>query len=227
LAHIGRQDHPRGEELTLSDDELNHGISRTVNTRPRSGETRDCLDPWYQPFIQPTGDVWPCCWFFEKLGNVNETAFDQIISSDAFKDLRRELLTGQLRKQCIQCPSRSITTPDKLLARLRATKLPPQASSYPGFEETPQGKEAPQGIEASLAMEASQDEESSLGIESCVEPVSHDGSDILLPADCGPWNRSRNFLRRLFEALRRRKRFRLHALFNAELEERHQTRDAE
>ena len=99
-----------------------HGLAQTVNTRPRRGDTRDCLDPWYQPFIRTNGDVWPCCWFYESLGNINDTPFDQLMNSSAFQELRRELLTGQLRKACTECPSRSITTPDKLMARLRSTK---------------------------------------------------------------------------------------------------------
>jgi radical SAM protein with 4Fe4S-binding SPASM domain len=116
----------------LSEDDVVHGAARTVNTRPRPGETRDCLDPWYQPFIQPNGDVWPCCWFFEQLGNVNETPFDQLMNSETFKALRRELLTGELRDACFKCPSRGITTPDKLLARLRATKPARQDGSPTG-----------------------------------------------------------------------------------------------
>jgi MoaA/NifB/PqqE/SkfB family radical SAM enzyme len=78
--------------------------------------------------MQPNGDVWPCCWFFDSLGNVHETPFDELINSAPFKTLRRELLTGELREACFKCPSRSITTPDKLLARLRGTKPAPQVS---------------------------------------------------------------------------------------------------
>jgi radical SAM protein with 4Fe4S-binding SPASM domain len=101
--------------------EVAHGIAQTVNSRPRLGETRDCLDPWYQPFILTNGDVWPCCWFYESLGNVNDTPFHKLINSSAFQKLRHELLTGELRNACIECPSRGITTADKLLARLRST----------------------------------------------------------------------------------------------------------
>jgi radical SAM protein with 4Fe4S-binding SPASM domain len=107
----------------MSDHSVGHnGAALTVNAQPRSGETRDCLDPWYQPFIRTNGDIWPCCWFYGSLGNVNETSFDQLMNGPTFKELRRELLTGQLRKSCVECPSRSITTPDKLIARLRSTK---------------------------------------------------------------------------------------------------------
>src|SRR5262245_2390070 len=89
---------------------------------PGEGETRDCLDPWFQPFIQPNGKVWPCCWFYEDLGNVHDTPFDELINTQPFKDLRRELLTGRLRPACQNCPSRAVTTTERLLARLRRVK---------------------------------------------------------------------------------------------------------
>ncbi len=54
------------------------------------------------------------------LGNLNDEPFDKIINGPKFQELRRELLTGRLRKACVECPSRSATTPGQLLVRLRA-----------------------------------------------------------------------------------------------------------
>jgi radical SAM protein with 4Fe4S-binding SPASM domain len=103
---------------------LSNDISSTVNPPAIRGQTRDCLDPWFQPFIQPNGDVLPCCWFYQAaLGNLHKAPFSEVINSAEFQQLRRELLTGELRKVCIECPSRAITTPENLLARLRA-KMP-------------------------------------------------------------------------------------------------------
>jgi radical SAM protein with 4Fe4S-binding SPASM domain len=104
------------------------GVSRSFNTLPLPGQTRDCLDPWYNPFIQPDGGVWPCCWFYSALGNVKQEPFDEIVNGQRFRELRRELLTGQLRAQCRECPSRSTATTDGLLSRLRASKkeFPPK-----------------------------------------------------------------------------------------------------
>ncbi|MBX9646086.1 MAG: glycosyltransferase [Xanthobacteraceae bacterium] len=97
---------------------------RNVNTRSLPGQTRDCLDPWFQPFIQTNGDVWPCCWFHqEALGNLNKTPFNDILNGPEFFSLRSELLSGELRKVCIECPSRGLTTPEKLLKRLRQRKM--------------------------------------------------------------------------------------------------------
>ncbi len=101
------------------DHEVGYGQSVTVNTKAAIGETRDCLDPWRQPFVLANGDIWPCCWFYQPLGNLATESFEQIINGTQFQALRLELLTGNLRKACAQCPSRSITTPDRLLARLR------------------------------------------------------------------------------------------------------------
>jgi radical SAM protein with 4Fe4S-binding SPASM domain len=109
-----------------SSNELAYGLAETVNTRPGPGETRDCLDPWFKPFVQPNGDVWPCCWFYDRLGNVNEEPFDKIMNGTAFQELRRELLTGRLGKACVECPSRGTTTPDQLLTRLHWRKRFPE-----------------------------------------------------------------------------------------------------
>jgi radical SAM protein with 4Fe4S-binding SPASM domain len=93
-----------------------------ANTRPAPGETRDCTDPWFQPFMQTNGDVQPCCWFYAPLGNINERPFNEIVNSVEFQELRRQLLTGDLPPNCITCPARGITTPKNLLHRLRAEK---------------------------------------------------------------------------------------------------------
>jgi radical SAM protein with 4Fe4S-binding SPASM domain len=102
-------------------DPIGPSYPANVNSRPQTGETRDCLDPWFQPFIQTNGDVWPCCWFYEAaLGNVHHMPFSEIMNNEEFQSLRRELLTGNLRKTCVDCPSRGITSPEALLARLRS-----------------------------------------------------------------------------------------------------------
>jgi radical SAM protein with 4Fe4S-binding SPASM domain len=110
------------DDVKKSINGLAHSHTQTVHTRPQEGETRDCLDPWYQPFIQPNGDVWPCCWFYDRLGNINDEPFDVIMNGPAFRALRRELLTGTLREVCANCPSRAITTPEQLLTSLRVSK---------------------------------------------------------------------------------------------------------
>jgi len=96
--------------------------SKSENTAPASGETRDCLDPWFQPLLQTNGDVSPCCWYYAPLGNLNQQSFDEIVNNEAFQQLRRQLLTGDLPEFCIACPGRGITTPRNLLDKLHAKK---------------------------------------------------------------------------------------------------------
>ena len=94
-----------------------------VNSRPVPVQTRDCLNSWFQPFIQTNGDVHPCCWFYEPaLGNVRKTPFHEILNNEKFQQLRHGLLTGELRKSCVECPCRSLTSPNKLLARLHSKR---------------------------------------------------------------------------------------------------------
>jgi radical SAM protein with 4Fe4S-binding SPASM domain len=98
----------------------------TVNTEAAPGQSRYCVDPWTQPFILENGNVWPCCWFYESLGNINTQSFAEIWDGPEARRLRQELLTGHLRKQCQTCPSRALTTKEALLTRVRALPNLPQ-----------------------------------------------------------------------------------------------------
>ena len=102
--------------------DIDGGQSQTMNSRPQAGQTRDCLEPWSQPFLLANGDLWPCPWFYSRLGNVHDEPFDKLMNGAAFRQLREELLTGKLRPACSECPSRGITTPALLLQRLSRTQ---------------------------------------------------------------------------------------------------------
>jgi radical SAM protein with 4Fe4S-binding SPASM domain len=93
----------------------------SVNPQAKTGETRDCTDPWRQPYVLEDGSVWPCCWFYGgSIGNIQKQNFRDIWDGDEVKQLRRQLLTGDLAPQCRDCPCRSKTTPEALLAKVRA-----------------------------------------------------------------------------------------------------------
>jgi radical SAM protein with 4Fe4S-binding SPASM domain len=101
--------------------DIDNGQSQTVNSEPHAGQTRDCLNPWNQPYLRANGDLWPCPWFYSPLGNVHDEPFDQLMNGPAFQKLRHELLTGSLRAACSECPSCSTTRPALLLKRLEET----------------------------------------------------------------------------------------------------------
>lgn len=73
-----------------------------------TGMTRDCLDPWKLAFVQSDAAVRPCCFFEEQLGTLANTPLEQVVEGEAFRSLRRELLTGELRSNCRNCQSRAL-----------------------------------------------------------------------------------------------------------------------
>ncbi len=85
----------------------------------KEGETRDCIEPWMQMYIQVNGDVWPCCWYYDsKIGNIHDEPFHEIVNGDRVRQLRAELLSGQLGKNCLQCPAMRLTTVEELKQRV-------------------------------------------------------------------------------------------------------------
>lgn len=66
--------------------------------------TRNCLDPWLNLEVAANGDVRPCCISPAVAGQAVDTV-DR--GSDAFRELRSELLSGNLREMCRRCHIRS------------------------------------------------------------------------------------------------------------------------
>ena len=74
---------------------------------PRSGETRDCLDPWKMSFVHADGSVTLCCWS-RPVGNIKDAPFGELLLNDASKEMRRGLLTGRMPDDCVHCPARTL-----------------------------------------------------------------------------------------------------------------------
>ncbi|MCU0670578.1 MAG: SPASM domain-containing protein [Myxococcota bacterium] len=83
-----------------------------------ANETRDCLDPWLNGFIQYNGDVVPCCYIRVVWGNVHRNTAHEIFESEPARELRRRLLSGELEGACVFCPFRPMTTIATLRARV-------------------------------------------------------------------------------------------------------------
>ncbi len=47
-------------------------------------------------------------------------SIEAVLEGDAMRELRRQLLTGELDDYCRSCPARSLTPPDKLRSKLIA-----------------------------------------------------------------------------------------------------------
>jgi MoaA/NifB/PqqE/SkfB family radical SAM enzyme len=72
--------------------------------------TRDCLDPWQFIMIQANKNVLPCCWHEPIYSLGKEQSLLDVFNNTQFKELRLRLLTGELPKDCMNCPSRGWTT---------------------------------------------------------------------------------------------------------------------
>lgn len=62
-----------------------------------------CTAPWAATYVDPTGDVRPCCIYRGSVGNINENSFDEILNSDKMKELKKELIKGEKPEECSIC----------------------------------------------------------------------------------------------------------------------------
>ncbi|MEW5896111.1 MAG: radical SAM protein [Nanoarchaeota archaeon] len=66
-----------------------------------------CPLPWSGAYITNKGDVTPCCMIpdarIKSFGNVNQTDFTQIWNNQEFRAFRKQLLSGQIPAECIDC----------------------------------------------------------------------------------------------------------------------------
>ena len=62
-----------------------------------------CLKPWSSVFIEPDGEVRPCCYLSPVLGNIYKQSFPEIWNGDAARDLRAGMVSGDLPELCRNC----------------------------------------------------------------------------------------------------------------------------
>jgi MoaA/NifB/PqqE/SkfB family radical SAM enzyme len=69
------------------------------------GMTRQCIEPWIGPILNPKGDVHPCCARGTVMGNVGKDgAFEDVYNNLNYRKLRLSLLTGEnLDSECRLC----------------------------------------------------------------------------------------------------------------------------
>jgi hypothetical protein len=76
--------------------------------------TRHCLDPWFDVMLDAQRRILPCCWH-PPIGTLPVGgSLNDILEGPAMREIRRQLLTGQLDDHCRQCPARPLTTPEVL-----------------------------------------------------------------------------------------------------------------
>jgi hypothetical protein len=76
--------------------------------------TRHCLDPWFDNLLDADRGLHPCCWH-PAVGTLPVGgSLADLLEGPAMREIRHQLLTGQLNQHCQECPSRALTTPDRL-----------------------------------------------------------------------------------------------------------------
>lgn len=80
------------------------------------GMTRNCLEPWTGPILNPNGEVYPCCARGTVMGVVGkEGSLKDVHDNAAHRKLRLSLLTGEnLDAECQLCHIAAQTTPAEL-----------------------------------------------------------------------------------------------------------------
>lgn len=97
------------------------GEKHTYSSTALSGQTRDCLDPWEFAYIHADRSVRPCCVLEETYGSIaNGQKLSDVLNNDKMRELRRELLTGELNAGCAGCPSRSLVSVEAFRAKMAA-----------------------------------------------------------------------------------------------------------
>ena len=69
-----------------------------------------CSVGYDQAYITATGNVYPCCYSNEKMGNVKEQPFAEIWRAWRYKEFRKRLMAGDFAKYCIdnRCQLRGV-----------------------------------------------------------------------------------------------------------------------
>ncbi|MCD6385064.1 radical SAM protein [Candidatus Sumerlaeota bacterium] len=58
---------------------------------------------WRSLYVELNGDVKPCCYFEEVFGNCFEESPERIFNNPQFRQLRQQLLSGDLPQSCVDC----------------------------------------------------------------------------------------------------------------------------
>lgn len=80
----------------------------TLSERASTSKTF-CVYPWIHQYIDPTGDVKPCCLYNpnkEGIGNFKDSSLKELWNNDLTKQMRLDMLNGVTIKGCSKCNSR-------------------------------------------------------------------------------------------------------------------------
>ncbi|MEM7306828.1 MAG: radical SAM protein [Planctomycetota bacterium] len=115
VALTGVADEEKPESSFSISEYLNHKNREFLLAVPeKEHHNRACYFPWFYVHVNPDGSVFPCgCWFeFSTFGTFKTHSFEEIWTSEPYKELRRQLLTMELRDVCANCSVANMGRPD-------------------------------------------------------------------------------------------------------------------
>jgi radical SAM protein with 4Fe4S-binding SPASM domain len=88
---------------------INHILVDTVNCKFQVKEKKTasslCVLPWMHLFIGTSGDIIPCCesMYSMPIGNIKDDTIANIMNSEKFKTIRKNMLEGRHSIECSRC----------------------------------------------------------------------------------------------------------------------------
>ena len=120
-------------DTSLSFDEyLNHKNREfLLRVKDKNHHNRPCYFPWYYIHVNPDGTVFPCgsWWEHTVFGDFKTQTFEEIWTSEKFKELRRQLYNFDLRPTCANCAVSNMGRPDVKASFAQRTKVRAHARS--------------------------------------------------------------------------------------------------
>ncbi|MGD9015405.1 MAG: radical SAM/SPASM domain-containing protein [Candidatus Omnitrophota bacterium] len=77
-----------------------------------------CRDPWDHLFVDALGNILPCCYAGEPIGNLNNSDFSSIWNGDEYAQLRSSLIRGEPHERCRDCFKFSSTNIDDIKSHI-------------------------------------------------------------------------------------------------------------
>ena len=62
-----------------------------------------CANAWGHISLEPDGNVKPCCYSSDTMGNIKESSFKDIYNNEFYKKLRLDFLSSQKPNGCFKC----------------------------------------------------------------------------------------------------------------------------
>lgn len=87
------------------EDVINHETVIAVFDKKINTYDSFCVYPWMHLYLNPQGQVGPCCYFDEhfSIGNLSEEKINDVINSASMMELRKKMMSGKRPKSCNNC----------------------------------------------------------------------------------------------------------------------------